>query len=146
MNEHKTGRKCDNKKCGGDLHDTIINFDETLRKADVQTGMVQGLAADLMLCLGSSLRVQPANIMAANTALRGGNVVIVNLQKTPLSEKGLHIYTKIDDVMELLMKKLDIAIPEFRLHRHAQFKLIRTPMQATGVLDASGVDPSGSPY
>lgn len=77
--EHKTGRKCDNPKCSGDLHDTIINFGENLRPEDIQTGMVQGLAGDLMLCLGSSLRVSPANQMAAMTAMRGGNLVIVNL-------------------------------------------------------------------
>lgn len=41
---------------------------------------------------------------------------------------ALHIYAKIDEVMELLMKKLDIEIPEFRLKRHAQFRLVKTPM------------------
>ena len=58
---HKTGRKCDNPKCAGELHDTIINFGESLRGEDIQRGMAEGLASDLMLCLGSSLRVSPAN-------------------------------------------------------------------------------------
>ena len=30
VHEHKTGRKCDNHLCGGDLKDTIINFGENL--------------------------------------------------------------------------------------------------------------------
>ena len=29
--EHKTGRKCDDPKCRGDLHDSIVNFGEPLR-------------------------------------------------------------------------------------------------------------------
>jgi NAD-dependent SIR2 family protein deacetylase len=32
--EHKTGRKCDNTQCNGELQDTIINFGENLRKED----------------------------------------------------------------------------------------------------------------
>lgn len=30
VHEHKTTRKCDNSKCGGDLYDSIINFGENL--------------------------------------------------------------------------------------------------------------------
>lgn len=30
--EHKTGRKCDDPKCKGDLHDSIINFGECLEE------------------------------------------------------------------------------------------------------------------
>ena len=59
--EHKTGRKCENPKCRGDLCDTIVNFGESLRGEDIERGTMEGLAADLMLCLGSSLRVSPAN-------------------------------------------------------------------------------------
>merc|ERR1712070_907177 len=55
----------------------------------------------------------------------------------------------------MLMKKLEMPIPEFRLKRHAEFKLIK----ATGcghdpkrgklsgeILEAGGIDPSGGPY
>ena len=30
FNEHKTGRKCDDPNCNGDLEDSIINFKEPL--------------------------------------------------------------------------------------------------------------------
>ena len=30
--DHKTGRKCDNPKCNGNLFDSIINFGESLDK------------------------------------------------------------------------------------------------------------------
>ena len=30
VKDHKTGRKCDDRACGGDLEDSIINFGENL--------------------------------------------------------------------------------------------------------------------
>lgn len=47
VHDHKTGRKCDDKKCGGELHDTIINFGENLRDVDVDKGFEQG---ELSVC------------------------------------------------------------------------------------------------
>lgn len=78
-NTHDTGRKCDNKKCNGDLMDTIINFGENLREVDLDTGFNHGQSADVMLCIGSSLRVNPAAQMAEATANNGGKLVIINL-------------------------------------------------------------------
>ena len=44
--------------------------------------------------------------------------MIVNLQNTPLEGyAALRIYGKCDDVMKLLMSKLSLEIPEFRLNR-----------------------------
>ena len=43
VHDHKTGRKCDDPKCGGDLMDTIINFNESLRECDVDKGFEQGM-------------------------------------------------------------------------------------------------------
>lgn len=40
--------------------------------------------ADLIVCLGSSLTVSPANDLPKKVAKRDNNVVIVNLQRTPL--------------------------------------------------------------
>ena len=57
-----------------------------------------------MLCLGSSMRVQPANIMASLTHIRGGNLVICNLQKTPTDDiADLIIHCKIDELFKRLM-------------------------------------------
>ena len=38
VHEHKTGRKCDDPHCGGDLKDTIINFNEDLNELILETG------------------------------------------------------------------------------------------------------------
>ena len=107
---HKTGRKCDNSKCKGDLEDTIINFGENLNDLILNLGYAHGYEADLMLCLGSSMRVQPAAGMAEATAtkpLNPGKIVIVNLQKTPLdSHAYMNIHCKIDEFFVILMQKM----------------------------------------
>jgi len=58
-NKHKTGRKCDNPKCKGDLYDSIINFGEGLKPEVITKANEMGEESDLMLCMGTSLRVQP---------------------------------------------------------------------------------------
>lgn len=68
VKEHKTGRKCDDPKCRGDLKDTIINFGENLREEILNMGYAHGSEADLMVCVGSSMRVNPAAEMAGLTA------------------------------------------------------------------------------
>ena len=51
-----------------------------------------------MLAMGSSLRVTPAARLAKRTAEKGGQLVIVNLQKTPLDAyASLVIHAKIDE-------------------------------------------------
>jgi len=75
VHDHKTGRNC---QCGGALTDTIINFGENLNPSILEEGFSHGERADVMLALGSSLRVNPAADMARVTS-DFGNLVIVNL-------------------------------------------------------------------
>ena len=71
-----------------------------------------GYASDVMLCMGSSLRVTPACDIPKDMTMLGGKMVICNLQKTVLdSYATLCIHAKCDDMIELLMKKLNMAIP-----------------------------------
>ena len=58
--DHKTSRMCDNKECNGQLHDSIINFGESLNPEIIKGAWDNGVKSDLMLCLGSSMRVAPA--------------------------------------------------------------------------------------
>ena len=120
--------------------DTIINFGENLREVDLDNGFNHGQSADVMLCIGSSMRVNPAAQMAEATANNGGKLVIINLQNTPLTPMALHIYGKIDEVLELLMKKLNIPIPAFSLKRRAEVTLKDNRLQI------AGKDTNGRPY
>ena len=54
-------------------------------------------------------------------AINHGDLVIVNLQRTPLdSLASLRIYAKCDDVSRMLAEKLSLQIPKFLLHRYKQ--------------------------
>jgi len=57
-----------------------------------------------------------------------GDLVIVNLQETPLDMiASLRIFAKCDDVSKLLAEKLSVEIPAFRLKRSATWNLL-TPI------------------
>jgi NAD-dependent SIR2 family protein deacetylase len=118
---HETNRFCE---CGAPLYDSIIDFGEMLPKKAINDGYEQSAEADLCLCLGSSLRVSPAADMPVETTRKGGKLVIVNLQKTPIDDRGIVIHGMIDTVMTKLMLKLNIEIPKFILKRRIAVKYI----------------------
>ena len=101
---HKTGRKCERAGCNGELKDSIINFGDNLETHILEKSEDHCNSADLVVCMGSSMRVQPACSLPHNTVENGGNCVIINLQKTPADKyASLCIYGKCDDIMRLLM-------------------------------------------
>lgn len=143
---HGTGRKCDNGNCKGDLYDSIINFGENLNEYILERGEQMGYASDVMLCMGSSLRVTPACDIPKDMTFLGGKMVICNLQKTPLdSYASLVIHAKCDDMIELLMKKLNMAIPQFKLQRWLKVKLDDMG-QGKDKMTVSGIDRNGGPF
>ena len=72
--------------------------------------------------MGSSLRVTPAASMPQLVAENGKKLVIVNLQKTPLDPiAALKINAECDKVTKLLMERLGIEIPDFKLRRFVKF-------------------------
>merc|ERR1711879_73407 len=133
--DHRTGRKCVVPNCGGNLYDTIINFNECLNQSTLDKAEQNTNQCDVMLALGSSLTVTPAADMPEEVGLRWANevqngqnpknnLVIVNLQKTPLDNvASIRIFAKIDDVMVPLMKELGLEIPEWKLQRFMKVKV-----------------------
>jgi NAD-dependent SIR2 family protein deacetylase len=79
VHDHATGRFCDDKKCNGELFDSIINFGEGLPELDMNLGFAHSAEADLCLVMGSSLRVSPACNMPELVGKNKKNLVIVNL-------------------------------------------------------------------
>jgi len=142
--DHFTGRYCTVARCGGKLHDTIVNFGENLPQTPLAKAEANSEPCDLMLSLGSSLTVTPAADMPQLVGEEWQNetsgkdehedgddgathhLVIVNLQATPLDHlcsKKTRIFAKIDDVMIGLMKELELEIPQWNLNRFLKVKL-----------------------
>jgi len=115
--DHKTGRKCTVEKCGGELLDTIIHFEENLPEKELEKTVSHAEKSDVALVLGTSMRVAPANSFPYYAVKNnGGNMIIVNLQKTPYDSKAtLRIFEKTDFVMKTLMDELGILIPEYKM-------------------------------
>lgn len=143
-NDHKTGRKCEN--CNGPLYDTIINFKENLPEKDLNDGFYHSKKADLVLVLGSSLRVTPAADMPLETINNNGKLVIVNLQPTPLDDYALRINGMIDNVMVKLMEKLNLEIPKFVLKRRMGVRLVEDVVSKKRGLLVRGLDSDGVQY
>lgn len=113
--DHFTGRFC--HQCSGRLLEYSIDFGQGLPPKPLQRAYEESAKADLHIVLGTSLRVEPSCSMPGVFARKGGKLVIVNLQQTPLDSKALKINATTDKVMELLMERLGIPIPLFRLER-----------------------------
>ena len=118
VHDHQTGRFCDNPKCHGPLVDSIINFGENLPTFELEESYRQAEKSDLIIVLGSSLRVNPAADIPAVAVRRKQKLVICNLQKTPLSPySSLEIHSQIDVMMKGLLKRLGLETPPFKVQR-----------------------------
>ncbi|CAG9329276.1 unnamed protein product [Blepharisma stoltei] len=150
VNQHETGQKCDDPYCGGDLLDTIINFGENLNQNILEKAFQMASISDLCLAMGSSLRVTPAANIPELVG-KQGRLVIVNLQKTPLDRKAqLVIHAMCDTVMEKLMERLGLEIPQFRLVRRVKISKLSEaePGHSTvkECMHFQGIDSNEDPY
>ncbi|KAG7287166.1 hypothetical protein NEMBOFW57_006671 [Staphylotrichum longicolle] len=147
IHDHRTGRKC--ARCDGALHDTIINFTESLPQRELTLAFDHAKQADLCLVLGSSLTVTPAKEVpeaVGNRRRKGAKLVICNLQATPLDGLAtLRVHAKTDDLMVRVMRELGVAIPGFVLQRRLAVTVEGTGQQGRCRVTVSGVDVDGTP-
>lgn len=143
VRDHRTGRKC--ARCGGVLHDSIVNFGEALPAEPLELARQHARKADLCLVLGSSLTVSPANGIPEIPGRRNGaKLAICNLQSTPLDDlSDVRVFSKTDDLMVRVMDKLDIPISPFVLRR--RLAVTSEGEEGKSQLKVSGVDEDGTP-
>ena len=69
--------------CGGILKAATISFGQALRPADLERAARAAAECDLLLAVGTTLRVSPANGLVPLARGNGARLVIVNAQPTP---------------------------------------------------------------
>lgn len=102
MSFQPTGNTCTECK-DGVLCDTLLDWEDPLPEADFERSTELCEKADLVVALGTSLRIEPAGSLPTLAK----SYVIVNLQVTPKDEDAaLIIRTKVDQVLEELLVAL----------------------------------------
>ncbi len=70
--------------CGGPLRPEVVLFGEPLSEQAMERARELCAAADLILCIGSSLEVQPVGSLPLITLQSGGAIAILTQGRTPL--------------------------------------------------------------
>ena len=95
------GRAPDCPACGGLVKSATISFGQAMPRREVARAHAATLAADLFLCVGSSLVVYPAASYPEMAARAGISLVIINAQPTALDPMAdLVIRDDIGDVLQ----------------------------------------------
>lgn len=110
----ETPRRCSKPECGAKLRDSVLDWEDALPPKEMNPAEKHCKRADLVLCLGTSLQITPACNLPLKCLKGGGEIVIVNLQKTPKDKKAsLVIHGRVDKVIGGAMNLLNMCIPPF---------------------------------
>ncbi len=86
--------------CGGRLISSVVNFGDPMPDREMMLAEQHARRCDLMLALGSSLRVTPAASLVGLALKSGARVVLVNRGETPYDEAAmLRAWTGIGEVI-----------------------------------------------
>ena len=78
----KRERKCPLCECGGCLKPATISFGQSLREEDLKRAFAAAESCDLVIALGSTLSVSPANTIPHKAAQSGTPYIIINRDET----------------------------------------------------------------
>jgi mono-ADP-ribosyltransferase sirtuin 6 len=113
-----TGNQCESTDCFGVLRDMAVDWDTELPSGIFTRAHHEIDCADVVLCLGTSLRIRPAGNMPLRVTKekkkrggRAGALCIVNLQKTHLDKVAtVRISHYCDEVMRRLCHELGVEL------------------------------------
>jgi mono-ADP-ribosyltransferase sirtuin 6 len=113
-----TGNQCRRTDCSGLLRDMAVDWDTELPGGIFTRAHHEIDCADVVLCLGTSLRIRPAGNMPLRVTKekkkrgdRSGALCIVNLQKTHLDKIAtVRISHYCDEVMQRLCHELGVEL------------------------------------
>jgi len=151
--QHDTGRRCARPSCQGTLRDCVVNNGELLPEIAMRRAITHAFRADLLVCIGESMRVTPAAeipeivIKKKNSSL-GARLVIINMAHTPVHDEcDMSIVASPDSVLEFLCETLGRPLPRYRLERHLlvgnHFNTAHLKCEWT--LFVRGIDHEGNP-
>jgi NAD-dependent deacetylase len=95
-------------ECGGPVKPDVVLFGELLPEAAMARAQELAEAADLMLCVGSSLAVHPVAGLPELTLAAGGRLAIVTQGPTPYDEvAAVRLRGEVDEELSALLASLD---------------------------------------
>jgi NAD-dependent deacetylase len=74
--------------CGGILKSATVSFGQSLNAQDLARAEQAAAASDLFLAIGTSLTVYPVAWLPERAIARGGRLVIINAEPTPLDDRA----------------------------------------------------------
>ena len=96
--------------CGGPLKPRTVSFGQALDRGVMGAAAALCARADLLLVVGSSLAVVPANGLPGYTLARGGRLAIINLAPTPLDDRASLVIRR--PAGEVLPLAVDMVVGE----------------------------------
>ena len=94
-------------RCGGPVKPDVVLFGEVLPLAAIERAQELAAAAELMLCVGSSLEVFPVAELPQLTLRGGGRLAIVTKGPTPYDEDAeLKLSGEVDEELTALLAAL----------------------------------------
>ena len=97
----KNEEKCPTCDCGGYLKPATISFGQNLREDDLKRAQKAAKSCDLVIALGSTLSVSPANSIPLRAAQSGTPYIIINRDETDhdgLSQVNLRLTGNVEDL------------------------------------------------
>eukprot|EP01126_Amoeba_proteus_P044385 TRINITY_DN492_c0_g2_i1.p1 TRINITY_DN492_c0_g2~~TRINITY_DN492_c0_g2_i1.p1 ORF type:complete len:267 (-),score=45.50 TRINITY_DN492_c0_g2_i1:538-1338(-) len=109
-----TGRSCTAPGCEGKLVDELLDWEDALPNDALEVAEEHCRRADLAICLGTSLRVEPASELPLLTQKHGGQLCIINLQATKKdSVADIRVFDYCDHFLREVAKQLDLCVAEY---------------------------------